>query len=54
MGGTEKWIFEFKANLIYRARVPGQPGLHRETLSLKSLIIITATTAVFKLFHFYL
>jgi hypothetical protein len=28
-------IFEFKASLIYRI-VPGQPGLHKETLSQKN------------------
>jgi hypothetical protein len=26
-------ISEFKVSLVYRVRVPGQPGLHRETLS---------------------
>jgi hypothetical protein len=31
LGGRGRQISEFKASLIYR--VPGQPGLHRETLS---------------------
>jgi len=39
-GGKKKILFqlkcqEFKASLAYRERVPGQPRLHRETLSLK-------------------
>jgi hypothetical protein len=31
LGGRGRWISEFEASLVYR--VPGQPGLHRETLS---------------------
>jgi hypothetical protein len=34
LGGGGRWISEFKASLVYR--VPGQPGLHRETLSQKT------------------
>jgi hypothetical protein len=44
-GGRGRWISEFKTSLVYRVNsrtvratewVPGQPGLHRETLSLKT------------------
>jgi hypothetical protein len=31
LGGRSRWISEFEVNLVYR--IPGQPGLHRETLS---------------------
>jgi hypothetical protein len=34
LGGRGRQISEFKASLVYR--VPGQPGLHRETLSRKT------------------
>jgi hypothetical protein len=34
LGGRGKQIFEFEAILVYR--VPGQPGLYRETLSQKT------------------
>jgi hypothetical protein len=30
LGGRDRQISEFKASLVYR--VPGQPGLQRETL----------------------
>jgi hypothetical protein len=33
LGGRGRQISEFKASLVYK--VPGQPGLHRETLSQK-------------------
>jgi hypothetical protein len=33
LGGRGRWISEFEASLVYR--VPGQPGLYRETLSRK-------------------
>jgi hypothetical protein len=33
-GGRGRWISEFKASLVYK--VPGQSGLHRETLSRKT------------------
>jgi hypothetical protein len=33
LGNRDRWVSEFKASLVYR--VPGQPGLHRETLSSK-------------------
>jgi hypothetical protein len=31
LGGRGRWISEFEASLVYR--VPGHPGLSRETLS---------------------
>jgi hypothetical protein len=31
LGGRGWWISEFEVSLVYR--VPGQPGLYRETLS---------------------
>jgi hypothetical protein len=34
LGGRGRWISEFEASLVYR--VPGQPGLRRETLSQKN------------------
>jgi hypothetical protein len=34
LGGRGRWISEFEARLVYK--VPGQPGLHRETLSRKT------------------
>jgi hypothetical protein len=34
LGGRGRQISEFKASLVYR--VPGKPGLHRETLSRKT------------------
>jgi hypothetical protein len=34
LGGRGRWISEFEASLVYR--VPGQPGLYRETLSPKT------------------
>jgi hypothetical protein len=33
LGGRGRQISEFRASLVYR--VPGQPGLHKETLSRK-------------------
>jgi hypothetical protein len=36
VGGRGRWISGFEARLVYRVRVPGQPGLHRETLSRKT------------------
>jgi hypothetical protein len=36
MGCTCRWISEFQFSLVYKAScgsIPGQPGLHRETLS---------------------
>jgi hypothetical protein len=34
LGGKSRWISELEASLVYR--VPGQPGLYRETLSQKT------------------
>jgi hypothetical protein len=34
LGGRSRQISEFEASLVYR--VPGQPGIHRETLSGKT------------------
>jgi hypothetical protein len=34
LGGKGRGISEFEASLVYR--VPGQPGLYRETLSQKT------------------
>jgi septum formation inhibitor MinC len=34
LGGRGRWISEFEVSLVYR--VPGQPGLYRETLSRKN------------------
>jgi hypothetical protein len=34
LGGRGRQISEFETSLVYR--VPGQPGLHRETLSRKT------------------
>jgi hypothetical protein len=39
LGGKGRWISEFKASLVYKV-VPGEPRLHRETLSWKTIIII--------------
>jgi hypothetical protein len=41
LGGRDRWISEFEASLVYKVQdfglgVPGQPGLHRETLSQKN------------------
>ena len=33
LGGRGRWISEFEASLVYRTRVPGQPGIYKETLS---------------------
>jgi hypothetical protein len=35
-GVTGRWIPEFKAILVCRERVPGQPELHRESQSQKT------------------
>jgi hypothetical protein len=35
LGGRGRWISEFEASLAYRVS-PGQPGLHRKTLSQKT------------------
>jgi hypothetical protein len=35
LGSRCRQISEFKSSLVYKARVLGQPGLHREILSLK-------------------
>lgn len=32
-GGRGRWTSELEASLVYRERVLGQPGLHREALS---------------------
>jgi hypothetical protein len=34
--GRQRRISELEASLVYKVRVPGQPGLHRETLSQKT------------------
>jgi hypothetical protein len=34
--GKQRQISEFEASLVYRVSFPGQPGLHRETLSRKT------------------
>ena len=39
--GRGRQISEFEASLVYR--VPGQPGLHRETLSQKTKTTTTTT-----------
>jgi hypothetical protein len=35
LGGRGRWISEFEASLVFRMS-PGQPGLHKETLSQKT------------------
>jgi hypothetical protein len=42
LGGRGRQISEFEASLVYR--VPGQPGLHRETMSRKTKPKQTKTT----------
>ena len=41
LGARGKQISELEASLVYRVSFPGQPGLHRGTLSQKNQIQIT-------------